>query len=301
VKDKPVIVTKIFGGLGNQMFQYAAAKSLAASTGAQLKLDRSSFDDQIRLETPRQWGLHVFKNISEEHCSAAELQQMGIPKDNSIRTKIYKHLVKKFSWINKHHVLESSTFYHPISFSGSDLFLEGYWQSPEYFSFHKELITHQFNLDYMREEQSLVPLITDIEKSNSISIHVRRGDYVHDTATKKVHFVCDENYYYASIAGIVKKVPEPVKFFIFSDDIEWCRKNLVIKQEHEFVDTGQESADLFLMSICKHNIIANSTFSWWAAWLNTNIHKIVVAPVKWHNLQKRNNTRLLLEGWIKIA
>ncbi|MDD2505652.1 MAG: alpha-1,2-fucosyltransferase, partial [Bacilli bacterium] len=135
----------------------------------------------------------------------------------------------------------------------------------------------------------------------SDSLHVRRGDYVLNSTTNKVHGTCGINYYNKAIDIVTKENPEAV-FFVFSDDCDWARNNLKINHEKYFIDfNGKENCheDIRLMSLCKHNIIANSSFSWWGAWLNNNKNKIVVAPKKWFNV-KINTKDLVPENWIKI-
>lgn len=141
-----------------------------------------------------------------------------------------------------------------------------------------------------------------IDSKNSISIHVRRGDYVSNAATNKYHGLCDLGYYKKSIDYISKRVESPV-YYIFSDDISWCKINLKIKGNVTYIshNNGDNSwEDMRLMSRCKHNIIANSSFSWWAAWLNTNLDKIVIAPRNWYKDLPRNMTDIIPSSWLTV-
>ncbi|MBL0356223.1 MAG: alpha-1,2-fucosyltransferase [Chitinophagaceae bacterium] len=299
-KKKPVVIVKIFGGLGNQMFQYAAGKSLAVTTGAELLLDISSFTNQPPSETPRQWALHIFKNIDEGFCDLQTLRKMGIITGNSFFSRVYKRLIKKLSWINNHYLLEKSTRYSPLGFKGEYIYLDGYWQSYKYFADQESLIKKQFDLGYLTHEATLKDTITNIRNSVSVGLHVRRGDYIAQNNAKQSHAVCTEAFYYTAINELKKLEQRDIKIFIFSDDIEWCKQHLVLNEAHTFITTGVDANDLYCMSICQHNIIANSTFSWWAAWLNNNPVKIVITPDTWHlNLLAKAEDRLP-PNWIKI-
>lgn len=135
-----------------------------------------------------------------------------------------------------------------------------------------------------------------------MSIHVRRGDYINNPETFKLHGVCGLDYYHAAIEYITKRTNTPV-FYIFSDDISWAEENIKSKNQMIFVKEtphGKDYFEMYLMSVCKHNIIANSSFSWWGAWLNKSPEKIVIAPKKWMNETSIDTTDLVLKNWIRI-
>lgn len=137
---------------------------------------------------------------------------------------------------------------------------------------------------------------------NAVSLHVRRGDYVSNLTINQFHGTCSLEYYNQAIAQIAKKVETP-HFFVFSDDPEWVKSNLKIDYSITIVDhnnADKNYEDIRLMSLCKHHIIANSSFSWWGAWLCRNPNKIVIAPLKWFNDKSINTTDLIPDGWIKI-
>lgn len=140
----------------------------------------------------------------------------------------------------------------------------------------------------------------EIKNSNSVSLHIRRGDYVALSKSKKGHALCPISYYKKAIENIAQKIHNP-RFFIFSDDIQWVKENLAIKYNAEYIDFNRDypERDIILMKHCKHNIIANSSFSWWGAWLNENPNKIVIAPKRWmNNLESSDD--LIEPNWIKI-
>ena len=180
------------------------------------------------------------------------------------------------------------------------LYLDGYWQTYKYFENIREILLEEFSL---KEELNLENrnILNKIKSRNSISLHIRRGDYITNSHTSNVHGACSIHYYMEAIEYINRRIDSPV-YFIFSDDIQWVKENLEFNNEKVYVDINDgETAycDLELMKNCQHNIIANSTFSWWGAWLNINKEKIVITPKKWMNI-KRDFSGLIPIGWIKI-
>jgi hypothetical protein len=262
-----MVITKLIGGLGNQMFQYAAGRALAKKLNTQLKLDTSWFKKISSGITQRDYELDCFK-IQSTFAKQSDL--------------LYFHLFKKLPFVAPNYFKEKSVNYDDRirSIRKKSVFLEGYWQSEKYFKDYKKTIRKDFtficNLNIKGKE-----LLKQIKKSNSVSIHVRRGDYITNKNASKFHGVCDLKYYYESIKVITNKIKNPV-FYVFSDDINWCKSNLKITYPSIYVDGNKKDwEDLFLMSNCKHNIVANSSFSWWGGWLNDNSNKVVIAPKRW--------------------
>jgi hypothetical protein len=142
-------------------------------------------------------------------------------------------------------------------------------------------------------------LVSKIESCNSISLHVRRGDYVQNKITNQFHGLCSLKYYNNAIHYIEMKIKN-IEIFVFSDDISWCKENLKYNLPIHFMDTNDAHSDLYLMTKCKHNIIANSSFSWWGAWLNTNKEKIVIAPKQWFADQSVITQDIIPAQWIKL-
>jgi hypothetical protein len=165
--------------------------------------------------------------------------------------------------------------------SGPDTYLDGYWQSENYFKNIRHILLKEFSPAYdLRNGDK--EIISGINDSNSVGVHVRRGDYVNLKSANEFHGVCGMDYYSKAISLIKEQTKSPV-FFIFSDDPDWCKENFKHIPGVKVVQSksGQSSAELFLMSMCKHNIIANSSYSWWSGWLNTNETKMVIAPKNW--------------------
>ena len=289
-----MVIVKIIGGLGNQMFQYAAGKSLAKKNKTDLKLDISAFET---------YKLHDYMldklNIKTDIATDDDLKKIF---SSSIVRFLY--IIPKLKLLIRNKRVYKEKFFNfnegLSDLKNEDIYLDGYFQCEKYFlDIESEIREDLLPLTPLEGKNAkMAELIT---KTNSVSLHVRRGDYVLNSTTNKVHGTCGINYYNKAIDIVTKENPEAV-FFVFSDDCDWARNNLKINHEKYFIDfNGKENCheDIRLMSLCKHNIIANSSFSWWGAWLNNNKNKIVVAPKKWFNV-KINTKDLVPENWIKI-
>ncbi len=290
-----MIIVKISGGIGNQMFQYAIGKHLAIKYNTRLKLDLRFFQKQ----TLRNFDLNVFP-IKEEIISTKELD-LYFPDPSFNRFKNYwKRIIKKRYGYKM--ILEKKFNFQPeILSAGKNVYLDGYWQSEKYFEAVGPEIRKCFQF---RNEQDSYDkqLIQKIQQSNSVSVHFRLGDYIKNETTNQVHGVCSPDYYLKALSFISDKIKDPV-FFIFSDDIPWVKNNFHFSREHFYIEGNAYHSykDMQLMSFCKHNIIANSSFSWWGAWLNDYPEKMVIAPFKWFNISDRNTNDLIPESWIKIT
>ena len=291
-----MIYTRLIGGLGNQMFQYACGLAVAEKLGVDLNPDIIAFQKY----SLRQYELGIF-NIS------AKIDKRDHPGFyNDVINRLGKQLNRLFfsekKRIQQNIFAEDRFTYDPRIFTVPDgTMLKGYWQSEKYFINIENKIRNEF-LFKEKPDKKNKQQIKNISNVESVSIHIRRGDYISDTQTNQVHGVCSLDYYKKAINYIAKKVTEPV-FFIFSDEPEWAKTNLKLDFETVFIshNTGRKSyEDMRLMSQCKHNIIANSSFSWWGAWLNQNLDKIVIAPQKWFNDTSRNTKDLIPESWIKL-
>lgn len=300
-----MIVVKLSGGLGNQMFQYAAALSLASKNNQKLFIDLSFF----YIYELHEYALKHF-NISAEIID--DIGKFGYKLINKFVPSKYRDYLKKMPPYGNKIYTESRLSFDSSFFNlGENIYLDGYWQSEKYFKDYDKIIRNEFTLK--NSLNGLNKEIADkISDTNSISIHIRRGDYQVNKDTKKIHGVCSLNYYYKAIEFMSKKIEMPF-FFIFSDDIEWVKSNLHINYAHLFVEHNSEfngerytanknHEDLRLMSLCRNNIIANSSFSWWGAWLNNNPQKIIVAPTNWYNNNELNLQALDIvpKSWIKL-
>lgn len=297
LKMKELIIVKLQGGLGNQMFQYAIGKLLAEKKKAALFFDLSFFEDQEKRPgfTPRQFELGVF-NPQFQIAEQATVQSFLQPVKN-------KRLRRFFG-------LPVTTYYREdvCRFDASvlslqpPLYLDGYFQSEQYYAGNDEMIHRLFTFPATHAGHHN-QLIQAIENTNAVAVHFRRGDYVSDAVTGSFHGICSLDYYRQAFQLIEAKVPDP-HFYIFSDDINWVEQQVTGWASNiTFVKGNNEApgwVDMMLMSKCRHHIIANSSFSWWGAWLNKKAGKQVIAPLKWFNDVSINTKALVPETWMRI-
>lgn len=278
-----MIISRLYGGLGNQMFQYAAGAALAKRLNTKLYIDSGWFNE-IKGKTnvvQRKYELNFF-GIKEKNIN--KLTTL------SFKTKPPTLFIEKtFSY--------NEQFNH---LSGN-VILDGYWQSERYFSDQEELIRKLFVFKDALSEKKQIDAKTIESIEDSVSLHVRRGDYVSNPSTTKFHGVMPVEYYKKAIHFIVKKVEDPT-FIVISDDTEWCKRNIKFPYPTIFIEhvDGKGHEDMRLMSMCHHHIIANSSFSWWGAWLNASKNKIVVAPNNWFADKKVNTRDVIPKKWNKI-
>ena len=275
------------GGLGNQMFQYAIGKNLALKNSAILKFDVSGLE-QDKL---RNYELDIF-NISGSMASRFTMMFIHI-FNNRIISKIFGQY---YLYIKQ----QDLYFNEKILLKKGNIYLDGYWQSENYFKEIRKMIIEDFRIRYEPDKRSK-SMIEKIKNSNSICIRVRRGDYVNNTKTNKFHGICSLKYYYNAIEIVVRKVRNP-SFFIFSDDHQWVKTNLKLEYPTTYVDINSSEKgykDLRLMLNCKHFIIANSSFSWWGAWLSNNPNKIICAPKRWFKSVDEGD--IVPKSWIRVG
>ena len=287
-----MIIIKLRGGLGNQMFQYALARNMEILNNIEIKFDLSWF----KRFPQRKYELDCF-NIKENIASKKEvikLRKFG-RRDGRL-TLIYNIFRNK----NSSHIEEMGADFNPKILNIKDnTYLDGHFQSEKYFKNIENIIHKKFTLKN-QTGKTFKKIKKQIFENNSISVHIRRGDYTTEKVQKTL-CLCPLDYYVNAIKKIKSKINNPV-FFIFSDNIEWAKNNFNINSPIIFVSGNslKDCEELILMSKCKHNIIVNSSFSWWGAWLNNNPNKIVYAPKKWFNDETKNIKNLIPKSWIKV-
>lgn len=296
-----MIIVKLWGGLGNQMFQYAAARRLSHINGEPLKLDTRWFGREAHGDTPRRYELGVFA-IAADIATAGESRRMrGV--DIRRWPKIVKRLMAAAGYAApKNYVAERHFHFNPeiLNLKG-DIYLDGYWQSEKYFRDAGDVIRNDFRLKGPPDGVN-TGVLQEIAGCESVSLHFRRGDYVTNANAAAHHGTASLDYYAAAIGAIGTRVVSP-RFFVFSDDQSWVKRNLIIDFPVTYVEgNGAEKAyeDMRLMSSCKHHIIANSSFSWWGAWLGANPDKIVIAPRQWFQGGDADTRDLLPEEWLRL-
>ena len=281
-----MIITKIKGGLGNQLFQYAVGRAVALHHKVPLKLDTTIF------ETYKLHNGYRLDQFAIQAEIAADNEIINLKGRNKVLFSALRKagLVKRKSYFKE----KRSSYFDASVFKNNSVYLDGYWQNELYFSNIRELLLQELSPNNSMNDLGFAYL-DSIKKSNSVSLHVRRGDYVN---LKNIN-VLDVDYYMKAAEYIGKNVEKPT-FYIFSDDLEWCKSSLTFLGDCIYVERTQtEMDDLKLMSFCQHNIIANSSFSWWGAWLNQNPNKTVIAPKDWL-LNDPGSSNVILSDWVKL-
>lgn len=289
------------GGLGNQMFQYAAAKTLAAKYQSELYLDLSFLHGNKVSNndfTARPFQLDIF-NIKAIRNSKL-----------TFKLKFVDHFYRKYFWpghpINQY--CETSVkFDHGWNNIVPPVRLSGYFQNEKYFKGCAKEVLADFTFNTIPEEIENQQTLDLIDRSEAVMVHVRRGDYVSKPSVNNFHGICGLNYYRKAVKYFVERLTEP-KFFIFSDDPSWAKQNIgnIYPDISVIVSNNYQQADhwkdLFLMSRCRHHIIANSSFSWWAARLGQSSDQIVIAPEKWFATSDPayDGMEIVPERWIKM-
>ncbi len=287
----------IYGGLGNQMFQYAFYNALK-SKGKKSSLSFSSY-----LYYGHHNGIDLFRAFKIKLPFIQMVLKFVLLNvewlyNNKIGKAFFKRLITWYqSKLNTYQEKEEFKYDENV-FKQSNTYFVGTWQNISYLNGIETILKNDFKFNIPTDIENAIQ-IEKIKEVNSVSIHVRRGDYLNAHWIDKLCVIKDVSYYQNAVDYINQKISNPY-FFIFSDDVEWVKQNLKISNS-TYINNNQlkrSYVDMYLMSICKHNIIANSTFSWWAAWLNNNKDKIVIMPNKWMN----NNSceGIFSKDWIKI-
>jgi len=293
-----MVIVRLMGGLGNQMFQYAAARRLALARQVPLKLDVSEF----ARSPDRVYALGAL-NIQEAFATPEELREVTGPSARGVRRLVFRlrrrfRIAYGWTWI---HERTLSPFDRRVLEARERTYLDGYWQSEQYFGDVADTIRREFTIDFQPDARSRA-IADQIATTESVSVHVRRGDYVADPRASRARNVCTPDYYHRSVARIAERVGTP-HLFLFSDDPQWVGANLRFEHPVTLVSENarhREYEDLRLMSACRHHIIANSSFSWWGAWLDPRRDKVVLAPRRWMNDPRVDDRDVLPPAWIRV-
>jgi hypothetical protein len=293
-----MIISHLIGGLGNQMFQYAVGRAISISRDVPFRLDVQDFSTYT---LHNGYELDRVFDVSVELANKKDIKNvLGWRAYPPIRRQlIFRHKLEKF---RKKNILVDNQFspWEQINNVPDNVYLMGNWQTEKYFNEIQDDIRSDFS--FKRPCLGFNAEISDlIGNSVSVSLHVRRGDIATNPASLAFHGLCSLDYYQRAIEYISNNIDNPT-FFIFSDNIPWARDHLQLKHKCYFVEgnNGSESYnDMHLMSLCQHHIIANSSFSWWGAWLNPNPNKIVVAPKVWV-LADFDTSDIVPDTWVKL-
>ena len=279
-----MIYPRLHGRLGNQMFQYAAARALALRVNTDVALDIRGALHRGEGVLTRVFDLDLGPHTGLPPAKHENLLGYALWRGLGLRPRLRR---------------ERGLGYNPAFTTwGNDSYLHGYWQSERYFSDIANRIRSDFTFPGFTNQQN-ADMADRIRETNAISLHVRRGDYL----TLGAHVLCDQTYYETALEKVLENVSGAPTVFVFSDDPQWAKDNLPLPCEKVVLDfNGPDTdfEDMRLMTLCQHNIIGNSSFSWWAAWLNTNAGKTVVGPRKWFGDPKLSNPDILPDGWIGI-
>ena len=294
-----MIITRLWGGLGNQMFQYAAGRALSFRSGVPLKLDIYDLVDR----TPQPDFVHRDCDLGllMAPLDFASLADLGrtYEKSSSLSRRLILRYRKEL--LRKNTVQEKSQQFlaELIETNKKNAYLFGYWHDARYFEDFRDVIVKDF---VMRGD--LVSDYADpIVNSDSVCLHVRRTDFVNISAEREYRNQCDEAYYRQAIEVVLEQHRD-VQIFGFSDDVKWCEENLKLQLPVTWIPESEAGVKggthFWLMRQCKHFIIPNSTFAWWAAWLSETPDKVVVCPQHWYNDPDEQSEGLIPNDWIAI-
>lgn len=295
-----MLIIRLMGGLGNQMFQYAFAQAYAIKNNCNILIDLSWFEENKNYTGPvdkRVYELGCF-SIKPNFATDEEVKKCINKRKKHLPSFMCKMLKCEKYTDNIFRDKHACVFQEELLKLKNDAYFEGYFQSEKYFTEYRDEIISSFTLNRPLNKENM-ELIEKIKSTNAVSIHVRRGDYV---KLQDFHGLCSLEYYKKAIDYIASKIENP-HFYLFSDDIQWTKENLTINYPYTVVninDAGSGFFDMELMKNCKYNIIANSSFSWWGAWLNQNPDKIVIAPKRWFANDNMRDNDIIPERWIKI-
>lgn len=284
-----MIITRLIGGLGNQLFQYALGRRLAYRHGVPLKLDITGFETY----TLHKYSLHNFA-LEAAIASAQDLEPYRSTPVRRILRRLNRFIpVQRRWWVVEPHI----RFAREILDAGPNVYLNGYWQSEKYFADIAPLLRNEIRVTVPLEGRD-AEVAHSINHGPSAAVHVRRGDYINNST----HGLCSTVYYEEAMRRVEEHAPD-VRFFVFSDDARWAREAFGHLERatvvgHNGADKNYE--DFRLMSLCRHHIIANSTFSWWAAWLSSHPEKMVVAPRIWFQDSVFDSRDVVPESWVRI-
>ena len=291
-----MIIVRVSGGLGNQLFQVATGRALSTIHQQPLVIDDRGF----QADGFRKFCLPLFMVDILLPADSMAVQQILPPSR--------KRWVAFLKWRLTHgrslrYIREKSLDFNPeILNAGPHCYLHGYWQSQQYFQHAAHQIRRDLTLRVGPTGEN-PEWLKKITSGVSVSVHVRRGDYVLDPKASRVHGTCSVEYYRAAAAEIAGRISDTPTFFVFSDDPRWVRENLHLPFPTQYMshnDDHHNYEDLRLMAACSHHIIANSSFSWWGAWLGGNPDRIVIAPKTWFNDPSRSDRSLVPAEWVRL-
>jgi hypothetical protein len=295
---RQVVAVRLMGGLGNQMFQYAMGRRLSHESSRPLWLDLGGF----RRDSKRRFELDAF-TIKAHIARPPIVAEFHAPFDKlrGLRRMAARLNGSTWVWISDHSFDVPGAVGRAIR-NGRPLYVEGYWQSPVWFKGIEDVLRKEFVLRK--------PLMSEVERivafsnqESTVGVHVRRGDFVNDPQMARIHAVCTADYYRKAARLMQDRVPG-ARFIVVSDEPNWVEANLGLAADQVTVPSGGErsaAADLSLLAGCRHHILSNSTFGWWAAWLSERTGSVVIAPDRWFVGKHKEPSGLIPAHWIRIG
>lgn len=287
-----MITVRLIGGLGNQMFQYAAGRRLALARGVPLRLDLGWYDDQPPQDTQRAYELGVY--AADDQVTKASVP---LPEAHT-RLGLLRQRASNALGRGPRVLRQRGTSFDPAVLDAPDgTHLVGYWQSERFFADHAATIRADLVLRSPLREAAADTLARIETDPAAVSLHVRRGDYISNPNASRFHGTMGADYYQRAVDLIVERAGGPVRLYVFSDDPDWCEDQLQLGHEQTVLRGNSSHEDLALMRACRHHVIANSSFSWWGAWLDGRPETIVVAPERWAIDAGSDFSAIYADGW----
>lgn len=285
-----MIIVKLQGGLGNQMFQYALGRALSLRHNTPLAFDWSY------LQKPNQSSRTL--RIEGLTVSLKEVSPEEIDRYTGTASKIMDRFRPE---TKKKKIIEKGACFDSKILERNDGYFDGHWQTPKYFEGYEKILRQEFTLKNPLGEKATEMLAKIQSEKNPVSVHIRRGDYVSIPKIAEIHRALPLSYYESAMEKIRAALPD-ASFFVFSDDIVWAKEHFPKKYPVTFVSSLEipDYEEMSLMKNCNHHITANSTFSWWAAWLCDNPQKTVIAPKQWFKNPTRAIEDLIPPTWIQL-
>lgn len=286
-----MIVSRLIGGLGNQMFQYATGRALALRRGVPFAIDSRAFSDY----RTHAFGMQCF---STELNEAPSRLLPNPPTEGRLQRLLRRFMPTPLNVYTE----KTFTFDAEVLSLPDGVYLDGYWQSEKYFADFAEVIRSEFAVRHVPSATNQAWLAR-IAQTHSVSLHIRRGDYVSNASAAAVHGTCDLSYYERAVSYLREATGVDLALYVFSDDLDWVAANLRLPYEMHLIRGNEASAnyeDLRLMTACRHHIVANSSFSWWGAWLDGHPDSITIAPARWFVGETPDARDLVPERWVRL-
>lgn len=290
-----MIIVRAWEGLGNQLFQYAFARALSLRTNEQVTLDSKRIYSKQYEEgnVHRAFSLDYF-NITLECATEDDLRKYNFLEQKNLYQRIAFFLAQNRIW-KYCFIEEKKEDFAPDRFKiNRNSYIKGWFQNEKYFMQYRDILLKEITLK--KEIEIDLKLQRILQNENTVAIHIRRGDY------RRLGLALNIDYYKKAIEYISQHEENPY-FLVFSDEIKWVKQNMTFPAHTCFMNINGEWKDyeeLMLMSYCRHNIISNSTFSWWAAWLNKNENKKVIAPKRWVFIGDKKELDIAPDNWIRV-